>query len=67
LKDFVAFMDTNELWKKQRRAMGARLNRHAVTAFRASQELEARRLLSRLLAEHTEPISSEFLNEEFYR
>ncbi|KAF8752185.1 cytochrome P450 [Rhizoctonia solani] len=67
LKDFVAFMDTNELWKKQRRAMGARLNKHAVTTFRSLQELEARRLLSRLLAAHAEPMSSDFLNEEFYR
>ncbi|KAG8683656.1 hypothetical protein FRC11_013251, partial [Ceratobasidium sp. 423] len=67
MKDFVAFMDTNDLWKKQRRAMSARLNKHAVTAFRTSQELEARRLLVRLYTADTDPISSDRLNEEFYR
>ncbi|KEP50532.1 cytochrome P450 family protein [Rhizoctonia solani 123E] len=67
MKDFVAFMDTNELWRKQRRVMGARLGKHAVTAFRASQELEVRRLLVRLLSVHREPVSSNILNEEFYR
>ncbi|CAE6467135.1 unnamed protein product [Rhizoctonia solani] len=67
MKDFVAFMDTNDLWRKQRRIMGARLGKHAVTAFRASQELEVRKLLVRLLSAHKEPVSSEFLNEEFYR
>ncbi|CUA69529.1 O-methylsterigmatocystin oxidoreductase [Rhizoctonia solani] len=67
MKDFVAFMDTNELWKKQRRTMNARLNKQAVTAFRSLQDLEARRLLVRLLKAHTESVSSDFLNEEFYR
>ncbi|CAE6401647.1 hypothetical protein ACGC1H_006526 [Rhizoctonia solani] len=67
MKDFVAFMDTNELWRKQRRVMGARLGKHAITAFRASQELEVRRLLVRLLSVHREPVSSDLLNEEFYR
>ncbi|CAE6484738.1 unnamed protein product [Rhizoctonia solani] len=67
MKDFVAFMDTNELWRKQRRVMGARLGRHAVTAFRGSQELEVRKLLARLLSAHREPVSSDLLNEEFYR
>ncbi|CAE6495149.1 unnamed protein product [Rhizoctonia solani] len=67
MKDFLAFMDTNELWKKQRRAINSRLSKNAVTAFRASQELEVRRLLIRLLAAHTEPVSSEFLSQEFYR
>ncbi|KDN39113.1 hypothetical protein RSAG8_09020, partial [Rhizoctonia solani AG-8 WAC10335] len=67
MKDFVAFMDTNELWRKQRRVMGARLGKHAVTAFRASQELEVRKLLARLLEAHREPVSSDFLNQEFYR
>ncbi|CAE6429028.1 unnamed protein product [Rhizoctonia solani] len=67
MKDFVAFMDTNDLWKKQRRVMGARLGKHAVTAFRASQELEVRKLLVRLLETHKMPVSSDFLNKEFYR
>ncbi|KAG8752915.1 hypothetical protein FRC11_007891 [Ceratobasidium sp. 423] len=60
-------MNTNDLWRKQRRTMGARLGKHAVTAFRASQELEVRRLLARFLAASKEPISSERINEEFYR
>ncbi|CAE6509163.1 unnamed protein product [Rhizoctonia solani] len=67
MKDFVAFMQTNDLWKKQRRVMGARLGRHAVTAFRASQEKEVGRLLARLLSFQKEPVASERLNEEFYR
>ncbi|CAE6530592.1 unnamed protein product [Rhizoctonia solani] len=67
MKDFLVFMDTNELWKKQRRALSSRLSKHAVTAFRTSQELEARRLLVRLLVANTECVSSEFLNTEFYR
>ncbi|KAJ1310703.1 hypothetical protein OPQ81_009228 [Rhizoctonia solani] len=67
MKDFIGFMDTNELWKKQRRAINSRLSRHAVTAFRSSQELEARRLLVRLLGANTESVSSDFLNKEFYR
>ncbi|KAJ1299398.1 hypothetical protein OPQ81_011135 [Rhizoctonia solani] len=67
MQDFVAFMNTNDLWRKQRRTMGARLGKHAVTAFRASQELEVRRLLSRFLEASTGPVSSERINEEFYR
>ncbi|KAJ1301356.1 hypothetical protein OPQ81_003755 [Rhizoctonia solani] len=67
MKDFVAFMQTNDLWKKQRRVMGARLTKQAVTAFRASQEQEVRRMLGRFLSVHTEPVTSEFLSKEFYR
>ncbi|CAE6497824.1 unnamed protein product [Rhizoctonia solani] len=66
MNEFLAFMDTNELWRKQRRAINSRLSKHAVVAFRASQELEVMRLLARLV-EHKEPESSEFLNKEFYR
>ncbi|CAE7184075.1 unnamed protein product [Rhizoctonia solani] len=66
MKDFVAFMDSNELWKKQRRTMSARLNKQAVAVFRGLQELEARRLLVRLLA-HAGTVTSDLLNEEFYR
>ncbi|KAG8683680.1 hypothetical protein FRC11_013228 [Ceratobasidium sp. 423] len=68
--DFVAFLDTtNDLWKKQRRAMNSRLSKNAVTAFRSSQELEARRLVDRLLTSvaNAESVSSEVLNKEFYR
>ncbi|CAE6509169.1 unnamed protein product [Rhizoctonia solani] len=68
--DFVAFLDTkNELWRRQRRAMNARLGKHAVAAFQSSQELEARRLVDRLLisAANAESVSSKILNEEFYR
>ncbi|KEP52059.1 O-methylsterigmatocystin oxidoreductase [Rhizoctonia solani 123E] len=67
MKDFLAFMDTNELWRKQRRSINSRLSKHAVTAFRASQELEVRRLLARLSEVHKEPVSSEFLSKEFNR
>ncbi|KAG8755039.1 hypothetical protein FRC11_006280 [Ceratobasidium sp. 423] len=67
MKDFVAFMQTNDLWKKQRRVMGARLGRRAVTAFRTSQEKEVGRLLGRLLSASKEPIESQHLNEDFYR
>ncbi|KAL5640618.1 hypothetical protein ACGC1H_001183 [Rhizoctonia solani] len=67
MKDFLVLMDTNELWRKQRRAINSRLSKHAVTAFRASQELEARRLLVRLSTTHTDPVSSDFLHTEFYR
>ncbi|KAH7330615.1 cytochrome P450 [Rhizoctonia solani] len=67
MKDFLAFMDTNKLWRKQRRSINSRLSQNAVTAFRDSQELEVRRLLVRLLAASAEPVSSEFLNQEFYR
>ncbi|KAJ1310728.1 hypothetical protein OPQ81_009249 [Rhizoctonia solani] len=67
MNDFLIFMDANELWKKQRRTINSRLTKHAVIGFRASQELEARRLLVRLLAAHGESVSSELLHEEFYR
>ncbi|CAE7233806.1 unnamed protein product [Rhizoctonia solani] len=67
MQDFMAFMDTNDLWRRQRRSINSRLSKHAVTAFRTSQELEVRRLLSRLLVAHKEPVSSEFLSKEFYR
>lgn len=67
MKDFVAFAQTDDLWRKQRRIMGARLGKHAINAFRTSQEMEVRRLLSRFLSAHKEPVSSEFLSREFYR
>ncbi|CAE6475654.1 unnamed protein product [Rhizoctonia solani] len=67
MKNFLPFMNTNELWKKQRRAINSRLSSHAVTMLRAAQDSEARRLLARLLAAHEEPMTSEHLNAEFYR
>ncbi|CAE6464219.1 unnamed protein product [Rhizoctonia solani] len=67
MKNFLPFMNTNDLWKKQRRAINSQLSSHAVIALRAPQELEARRLLVRLLAAHAEPVTSEYLNTEFYR
>ncbi|CAE7077380.1 unnamed protein product, partial [Rhizoctonia solani] len=30
MKDFLVFMDTNELWRKQRRAISSRLGKHAL-------------------------------------
>ncbi|CAE6541012.1 unnamed protein product [Rhizoctonia solani] len=67
MKDFLAFMDTNELWRKQRRSINSRLSKNAVTAFRASQEMEVRQLLARLLVARRGPVESEFLSKEFYR
>ncbi|GAB1525884.1 hypothetical protein RhiTH_009050 [Rhizoctonia solani] len=67
MKNFLPFMDTNELWKKQRRAINSRLSGHAVKIIRATQVLEARRLLVRLLATRAGPVTSEHLNTEFYR
>jgi hypothetical protein len=67
LQNFLAFMDSNELWKKQRRALSVRLNRQAVVRFRTSQELQARKLLQRLLLSCGQLESSEELNREFYR
>ncbi|KAH7316417.1 cytochrome P450 [Rhizoctonia solani] len=68
MADFVAFLDTNELWRKQRRAINSRLSRSAVAAFRPSQELEVRRLLARLLtsAADTESISSAMFLQSVY-
>ncbi|CAE6489087.1 unnamed protein product [Rhizoctonia solani] len=69
MRDFVAFLDTNDLWRKQRRAINSRLSKNALTAFRPSQELEVRRLIVRLFSSvaNKESVRSDVLNEEFYR
>ncbi|CAE6509159.1 unnamed protein product [Rhizoctonia solani] len=67
MKDFIVFTDTNELWRKQRRMINSQLGKHTMAAFRASQELEVRRLLVRLLSAHPTTMSSDLLREEFCR
>ncbi|CAE6484285.1 unnamed protein product [Rhizoctonia solani] len=69
MSDFVPFLDSNERWRGQRRAMNSRLSKNAMVAFRPLQELEVRRLLVRLLdsVANSEAVSSEIFNEEFYR
>lgn len=67
LQDFVAFMNSTEFWRKQRRAMNASLNKKSVLGFRAAQELEARKLLQRLLSCSVELESSDELNLELHR
>lgn len=54
MKNFVAFMNSTELWKKQRRAMNVSLNKHAVIGFRAAQEHQTRKLLQRNSCEQLE-------------
>ncbi|KAB5592693.1 hypothetical protein CTheo_3893 [Ceratobasidium theobromae] len=67
LQGFLAFTDSNNTWRKQRRAMNAYLNKQSVVKFRASQELQARKLLQRLLHLSGELESSDVLDQEFYR
>ncbi|CAE6446585.1 unnamed protein product [Rhizoctonia solani] len=67
LRDFVAFMDSNDSWKEQRRAISAQLNTRSVCNFRSSQDQQARRLLQRFLDVCGRLESSDELEQEFYR
>ncbi|KAF8607123.1 cytochrome P450 [Ceratobasidium sp. AG-I] len=66
LQNFVAFMDSNERWKRYRRMMHTRLNKQAVVEFQASQQHQARLLLQRLLNKSKHLTTSDEVDEEFH-
>lgn len=66
LQNFVAFMDSNERWKKYRRMMHTRLNKQAVVEFQAPQQHQVRLLLQRLLNGSKHISSSSEVDGEFH-
>ncbi|QRW26103.1 cytochrome P450 family protein [Rhizoctonia solani] len=64
---FTAFLDSNNLWKKHRRAFSTRLNVQSATEFRPLQEKQCGLLLQRLLDFCRSTQSSNELLREFYR
>ncbi|KAJ1301317.1 hypothetical protein OPQ81_003719 [Rhizoctonia solani] len=66
MQGFMVFMDSNELWRKHRRALATRLNKSSALDFRPSQETQSRLLLQRLLRSCATIESSEELLKEFY-
>ncbi|CAE6446769.1 unnamed protein product [Rhizoctonia solani] len=67
LGDFVPLMDSNDSWRKQRRAISAQINRKSMYNFRQPQNQQARRLLQHLLDVCCDLESSDDLEQEFYR
>ncbi|CAE6477754.1 unnamed protein product [Rhizoctonia solani] len=64
---FTAFLNSNNLWKKHRRAFSTRLNVQSAAEFRPLQEKQCGLLLQRLLDFCTSTQSSNELLREFYR
>ncbi|QRW13569.1 cytochrome P450 family protein [Ceratobasidium sp. AG-Ba] len=57
----------NDTWRNYRRVMHNRLNKHAISVFRQSQQSQARLLLQRLLNKSHDSYDSRELNRELYQ
>ncbi|CAE6435078.1 unnamed protein product [Rhizoctonia solani] len=66
MQGFIIFLESNELWRKHRRALASRLNKQSAHEFQPAQEHQTRLLLQRLLRSCTKIESSEELLMEFY-